>query len=859
MSHNTRVQYLVQDGNREFDIAVPFLSRSHIKVSVNGAGRPFTWVSDSRIQLDNQVFEGSVVRISRETPIDGPLVTFHDGSNLTKEELNTAIRQLLYREQEQADYIRDTLDRGIVRLGDQLGVVTTPDAIVDEILRVSDFGEAVVDRLRDNIAAIDLNAETVINHALQLTQVAFDTTTLNNTVTNITGRTNLLEGRVDTVQGILDGLADLETGGLATIIQNEADARIAGDTAMVDTVALIGAVNGANTAFDLNMSSLRVSPTETLGNRFTALATQSGDNQARIIAEETARANAVSAEAARINALITRVGQAETSITTEATARTNADGAFAQTIALMGARNGANNGFILNQNTLFTGPTETLAQKFSQLLVTAGTNAQALVTTEQIARANADLALTQTINSQGTQIGQNTSAIANEATTRTTAIAAEATARQTLATQVAANLAAAITAEQTARTTAISSEATARQQLATVVGQNTSAIQNESSARSTADGAITQQLSLLGAANGNSTAWLLDTSKVQVGGGMSLGTRLTGIDTSLGNNASAIANEVTARTTADTQLSQSISTVSGNLGTLNASVTQLTSVTNGINARWTLALNSNGHITGITANNNGSTGTIALVADETAFVAPGGGTPIKIMTVAAGKVVFNSNVAVNGDLLVTGTINNSKIEPNTLASVVAAYNPATVVLSGTTPTRIHGLTINIEKATSPVEIDFNAWGQFTHNAGGSFIAYLELVRVSPSGTSTVLFKVPIYGSAMANDTWQGPLVLKYLDQPGATGNHHYYAQVYFNASNMSTQQVLARFGKLEELKTITTALGTGTGSGPGTGTGGSGSGGGGDVGGGGGGGLDDPGNPGGGGGGGYEQPTVPQV
>lgn len=194
------------------------------------------------------------------------------------------------------------------------------------------------------------------------------------------------------------------------------------------------------------------------------------------------------------------------------------------------------------------------------------------------------------------------------------------------------------------------------------------------------------------------------------------------------------------------------------------------------------------------------------------------------------------------------SINHTRLVNNTVSNTEAAYNAATITLNNTTPTRIHGVWIGVEKADSPIDIDFNAYGTFTHNASGSFVAVVQLVRSRGTDGGTVIQSVQLNGSGMANDTWQGALPMKYLDRPGEGGNWHYYVQVYFT-SNMSTQTVTARYGKVTEMKNNTSTLGGGTGSGGGVGSGGGSSGGGG----GGGGGIDpyDP------GGGGYtDQPVI---
>ena len=626
MSYQTRVIYNVGEGQREFDLAIPYLDKTHIKVTLNGSAPFFEWVSDSRIRLTYPAITNSILKISRVTPISAAAVEFQNGATLTKEELNRAVQQLLYRLQEQDDFLNDSLDRAMVRLGDHLGVVTTPDAIMDELLRVSELGDDLLDRFRDALASIDLSAERILEQAFQLTDQAFRTDTLDGIVANTTARTDSLELRVDTITDLVDSLVNFEDGtGIATVIQNEAQERVAGDTALASTLALIGARNGANNAFVLDLNTVRVSGTESLAQRLSAITAKADDNAAKIITESTTRATAISAEAAKIDVLIARANGFDSSITAEQIARSNADGALAQTLSLLGAKNANNTAFLLDLNKVLVGPTESFTQRLNQMVATAGTNAQALVTSEATTRASQDQSLSQRIDSVGAKTDDNTAAIATEVTARTNAVSAEAAQRTALATKIAGDIAAAVLTETNARVAADQAEAQARQSLAVQVGQNSTAIQNESTARANADGAIAQQFAVLGAFRNNQSVFTLDLNRVEVGPGWTLGTRLSGIDTSIGNVSASVVDERTARINADGALSQSIQNVQNTVGAHTASITTLSEVTNGLNARWSIALNSNGHITGITANNNGSYGTLAFVADEMSFVAPGGG------------------------------------------------------------------------------------------------------------------------------------------------------------------------------------------------------------------------------------------
>lgn len=274
-----------------------------------------------------------------------------------------------------------------------------------------------------------------------------------------------------------------------------------------------------------------------------------------------------------------------------------------------------------------------------------------------------------------------------------------------------------------------------------------------------------------------------------------------------------------------------------------------------INLTYGLELNANNHIVGFKFMNNGQVGEMIITSDKFKISHNSNGSTYTPFAIDGNKLTLTGVVSINGQLIVNGSLYGSALVQDAVTSHSIAYNANTVQLANNTPVRVHGTYINVTKANSPIDILFNCWGTFTHNASGSFIAYVQLVRSRGDSGGTVLCTVPIYGSGMANDTWQGAIPIMYLDTPGEAGNWHYYVQVYFNVNNMTVQSITSRYAKVTELKNNTTGLTTGTGSGSGTGSGGGTGGGGGNIG--GGGGVTDPNPPpGGGGGGGVEQPVV---
>lgn len=165
------------------------------------------------------------------------------------------------------------------------------------------------------------------------------------------------------------------------------------------------------------------------------------------------------------------------------------------------------------------------------------------------------------------------------------------------------------------------------------------------------------QLRPLGEPDDTYSAFILDQNTTLVTPTESLAQRFASISATAASNAAAIVSEQVARASADSALASDITTVSTTVDGHTASITTLSASVDGIEAQWGVSLNVNGHITGLTTMNNGSTGSFAILADEFYIVDPanGLGTPTTVFGVAGG-VVSMQNAYVAGDLLVDGTI-----------------------------------------------------------------------------------------------------------------------------------------------------------------------------------------------------------
>lgn len=167
--------------------------------------------------------------------------------------------------------------------------------------------------------------------------------------------------------------------------------------------------------------------------------------------------------------------------------------------------------------------------------------------------------------------------------------------------------------------------------------------------------------------------------------------RVTDIDNNaLGvlTNAAEILNEQTARADGDNVVAQSVTTLSTTVAANSATVTTLQSSVNGIEAKYGVTLNVNGHITGFSQNNDGTTGDFIITADKFAIVDPAGGTPRVPFQIDGGVV------KIGGDLIVNGTIQSDQLAANSVTQGNSAFTLGSVAIPSATWTAVQscGLT-----------------------------------------------------------------------------------------------------------------------------------------------------------------------
>lgn len=96
--------YTADGTTQEFPISFPFISRTHISVTVAGVEATFSFNNDSQISISTpSVNAGDMVIIKRNTSDTTRLVDYVDGSNLTEADLDLDSKQAFYMAQEALD------------------------------------------------------------------------------------------------------------------------------------------------------------------------------------------------------------------------------------------------------------------------------------------------------------------------------------------------------------------------------------------------------------------------------------------------------------------------------------------------------------------------------------------------------------------------------------------------------------------------------------------------------------------------------------------------------------------------------------------------------------------------------------
>ena len=392
----SRTTLIGNGSTKAFTVPFPYISPTHVTVKLDDDLVPtpgwWTWLSASTIQFNNAPPLNQVILIERRTPIETALVAFQGGAVLTEADLNLAVKQLLYRQQETDDYVRDILERGLVRVtgGTSVGAEEMIDAVVQEILASTALAD-----LNNRSTDISANAQSVAGEIV-------------NRIGAISAEEGARIASVNNLQTQINSLADAT----AATVWVQATAPVPGvggvpnpivagsrwyDTSNNNRAYIYDAIDGWVDITDPRIGS-NANSIAILGADYTTLdGTVTGHTGQITILDSTvttlsgdltATSNSLNVLTAQVNHVTTGLPQTRADLVNEQIVRADGDSALSGTLSLLGAKNVGGTAFILDTATAFVGPSESLAQRFTTLQ--AGIDGKATITQWQEVRNDAD-------------------------------------------------------------------------------------------------------------------------------------------------------------------------------------------------------------------------------------------------------------------------------------------------------------------------------------------------------------------------------------------------------------------------------------------------------------------------------------
>jgi hypothetical protein len=302
-------EYVAQAGQVDFDVPFPFLSKSDVEVRANGIRYyPSGWVNDTRLRLQSPPGAGAFVTITRNTPIDAQSVVFQNGAVLTKEDLNTAVQQVFFKQQELTALYEGTLLAARVRIGEAGGVAITPEDAANQIASMI-AADQILDDFRARIAELDVSAETIISQAVG--NVARFEKNAAAIVEERKTRATALEVEATARLDLAVVLGDLEG-----VVQQHATARINQDGVFLELFDLLGAKSPDGRAFILRDDVIKLSDGRALATRLAGIDVALGNVTGAILTQEQVEAIAGQVTASAVNVVNTSVGNLSTSVST---------------------------------------------------------------------------------------------------------------------------------------------------------------------------------------------------------------------------------------------------------------------------------------------------------------------------------------------------------------------------------------------------------------------------------------------------------------------------------------------------------------------------------------------------------------
>lgn len=452
----------------------------------------------------------------------------------------------------------DSFSRDPENISDVYGAYV-PAAVIDDLKEASKLGKELGDKILSyedeiemaQVAFLELNLQSV---ARQVQDAALD---------------------------------DLRQKDIGTAVENLTNDRIEGETALVDTVSLIGAKSGDGLSFILNRNSLKVSEEESLLDHLEAYESSTGENFAQVTREIQ-------------------------TVTTKAEAT-------ASVIDLIGAKTEDGQGFILNAGKVKV-TKDGVTANLDQTIQAATDKAIAQADKHIETAAGPNSALARNVDNLGVQVNGNGTPFSGlvGAIQRTNDVVAEndrVTARSlnTLSVQV-------------------NGDGTPGSGIVGTIKHNEEIQADKNSF-------FGSSLNLLGGRSPDGASWVMNTSTVKTGNGQNIADYIAGVASHYASDAADAAlkdakayagQQFTTDGAPGQLLAQQLGSLGliinggpGNPNGMRGDISDLRRVTlgpNGLEAKATLDLDVNDHIVGWSIKNNGKVGSMEIAVDRFALV-----------------------------------------------------------------------------------------------------------------------------------------------------------------------------------------------------------------------------------------------
>ncbi len=182
----------------------------------------------------------------------------------------------------------------------------------------------------------------------------------------------------------------------------------------------------------------------------------------------------------------------------------------------------------------------------------------------------------------------------------------------------------------------------------------------------------------------------------------SLTSQVTTLDAALGTTNANLTLEQTARSTGDAANATTISTVQTQVNGNTASIGTLQTSVDGIEARWGVSIDINGHVTGLVQLDGSASGsTFTIAADKLVYVIPGTTTVIPVLV--SGLVGGTPTTALNGNVLIDGSVLTRTIAANAITTnklAAGAVTATEIASNAVTADKISAGSVTADKISA---------------------------------------------------------------------------------------------------------------------------------------------------------------